>query len=282
MKEMPLWKKNIIKFYNNKLALIGFIFFITIVLASIFAPLLTDFQPDAVDLSSINKPPSDVHIFGTDKLGRDVFARILYGGRVSILVGVKSSIMGALIGTIFGGIGGYLGGKIDSLLIRLAELFSTFPQMILVLLISSIMGQGVFNIIFVFTITGWMTTFRMVRNEFISLKQEPYVEVCRAFGFSNLRIIFNNILRNAISLVIIAVTINVAGFILAEAGLSFLGVGVPSDIPTWGNIINAAKSIEVIQNSWWLWLIPGLIITIFVLSINFIGDGLRDIMDPKQ
>ena len=282
MKPMPLWKRNLKKFYKNKLAFIGFIFFTVILLACIFAPLLTTYAPEAVDLSAMNRPPSAQHIFGTDKLGRDVFSRILYGGRVSIQVGMTGAVFGALIGTILGGIAGYFGGKIDAVLVRISELFSTFPDMIVILLLSSIFGQGVFNLIFVFSVMGWMTTFRMVRNEFMSLKQETYVDVCRAFGFSDSRIIFNNILRNAISPVTVSLSFNVAGFILSEAGLSFLGVGVPSDIPTWGNIINAAKTADVIKNSWWLWLVPGAVITIFVLSINFIGDGLRDIMDPKQ
>ena len=282
MKPMPLWKRNLKKFYKNKLAFIGFIFFTVILLACIFAPLLTTYAPDAVDLSAMNRPPSAQHIFGTDKLGRDVFSRILYGGRVSIQVGMTGAVFGALIGTILGGIAGYFVVKIDAVLVRISELFSTFPDMIVILLLSSIFGQGVFNLIFVFSVMGWMTTFRMVRNEFMSLKQETYVDVCRAFGFSDSRIIFNNILRNAISPVTVSLSLNVAGFILSEAGLSFLGVGVPSDIPTWGNIINAAKTADVIKNSWWLWLVPGAVITIFVLSINFIGDGLRDIMDPKQ
>lgn len=282
MRPMPLWKKNLKKFYNNKLAFIGFIFFTVILLSCIFAPLLTSYAPEAVDLVSMNRAPSSLHLLGTDKLGRDVFSRILYGGRVSIMVGMIGALCGALIGTILGGIAGYFGGKVDAILVRLSELFSTFPDMIVILLLSSIFGQGVFNLIFVFSVMGWMTTFRMVRNEFMSLKQETYVDVCRAFGFSDARIIFNNILRNALSPVIVSLSINVAGFILSEAGLSFLGVGVPSDIPTWGNIINAAKSADVIKNSWWLWVTPGAVITIFVLSINFIGDGLRDIMDPKQ
>ena len=282
MKPMPLWKRNLKKFYKNKLAFIGFIFFTVILLACIFAPLLTSYAPEAVDLSAMNRPPSAQHIFGTDKLGRDVLSRILYGGRVSIQVGMTGAVFGALIGTILGGIAGYFGGKIDAVLVRISELFSTFPDMIVILLLSSIFGQGVFNLIFVFSVMGWMTTFRMVRNEFMSLKQETYVDVCRAFGFSDSRIIFNNILRNAISPVTVSLSLNVAGFILSEAGLSFLGVGVPSDIPTWGNIINAAKTADVIKNSWWLWLVPGAVITIFVLSINFIGDGLRDIMDTKH
>lgn len=281
-KRKSMLKKNIEKLLNNKLALIGLFVFFIILFACIFAPFITKYNPNEVNIDKITLAPSKEHILGTDQLGRDVFSRLLYGGRVSITVGVISSFCGALIGSILGGVGGYFGGKLDAFLVRVSEIFLTFPNMILILLISSIIGQGVFNIIFVFSITGWMTTFRMVRNEFMSLKQETYVEVCRAFGMSDLRIIFNNILPNSLSPVIVALTLNVAGFILGEAGLSFLGVGVPSNVPTWGNIINAAKSLDVIQNNWWLWVTPGLIISLFVLAINFVGDGIRDVMDPKQ
>lgn len=277
-----IWRRNVKKFLKNRLAIIGLVFFLIILIASLLAPFLTSYQPDAIDFSQITKKPSAQHILGTDKLGRDVFARMLYGGRISIAVGVIGATIGAIIGTVLGCIAGYFGGKIDAILIRISEVFLTFPNLILILILSSLMGQGLFNIIFVFSITGWMTTFRMVRNEFMSLKQETYVEVCKAFGLSDTRIIFNNILQNALSPVIVSLSINVAGFILAEAGLSFLGVGVPLDIPTWGNIINAAKSMDIIQNNWWLWITPGIVISVFVLSINFIGDGLRDVLDPKQ
>lgn len=277
-----LWKRNLEKLINNKLALFGVIVLTIIITACLAAPLLTSYEPNSIDLGKIGKAPSAEHWLGTDKLGRDVFTRLLYGGRTSIAIGVISAFLGALLGAVLGGLGGYFGGKLDAVLVRISEVFLTFPDIILIILISSIIGQGVGNIIFIFSITGWMTTFRMVRNEFMALKQETYVEVCHAFGFSDLRIIFNNILQNALSPVVVAFSLNVAGFILGEAGLSFLGVGVPADVPTWGNIINAAKSIDVIQNNWWLWVTPGLTITLFVLAINFVGDGLRDIMDPKQ
>lgn len=275
-------KKAIEKIMRNKLTAIGVLIFLLMLIACILAPILTKYNPNTINMDKLFQAPSREHIMGTDQLGRDVFSRLLYGGRISILVGVVSAVFGALIGMILGGIAGYFGGKIDSFLVRVSELFQTFPNIILILLISSIIGQGIVNIIFVFSITGWMTTFRMVRNEFLSLKQETYVQVCKAFGYSNIRIIFNNILPNSLSPVIVSLSLNVAGFILGEAGLSFLGVGVPSTVPTWGNIINAAKSIDIIQNNWWLWLIPGITISLFVLAINFVGDGLRDIMDPRS
>lgn len=280
--QSSLAKRSWRKMLNNKLAMIGLIIFLIMVLASVFAPLITKYDPSKVDMKNMTLSPSGDHILGTDKLGRDVFARILYGGRVSIYVSVIGAIMGTVIGTILGGIAGYFGGKIDNFLVRLSEVFLTFPNMILILILVSIVGQGVSNLIIIFSITGWMTTFRMVRNEFLALREETYVEVCKAFGISQISIMFKHILPNAMSPIMVSTTLNIANYILQEAGLSFLGLGVPSTIPTWGNIMNAAKSIEILKNYWWLWLSPGLVISIFVLAINFLGDGLRDVLDPKQ
>lgn len=277
-----LMKKNIRKFLNNRLAMIGLIFMLILLFMCVFAPLFTSYDAETVDFTAMRAAPSREHIFGTDRLGRDIFARILYGGRVSILVGVAGAFSGSLIGMVLGSIAGYFGGKTDALLVRISELFQTFPQMVLILIMVAVLGQGLGNLLIIFSLTGWMPTFRMVRNEFLSLKEETYVKVCEAFGMSKMSIMFGQILPNVMSPVIVATTVNVAGFILQEASLSFLGVGVPTTIPTWGNILNAAKSIDVVTNYWWLWLIPGLVITIFVLAVNFFGDGLRDVLDPKQ
>jgi len=210
-----------------------------------------------------------------------LFAQVLYGGRISIYVGVVGAILGSAVGMILGCIAGWFGGKIDAFLVRLSEIFLTFPNMILVLILVAFVGQGVNNLIFIFFITGWMTPFRMIRNEFLSLREETYVEVCKAFGISDLSIMFKHILPNTISPIMVATTINIANYILQEAGLSFLGLGVPITVPTWGNIMNAARSIEVIRNYWWMWFFPGLVISIFVLAVNFAGDGLRDVLDPN-
>ncbi|MEG0168156.1 MAG: ABC transporter permease, partial [Ruthenibacterium sp.] len=187
------------------------------------------------------------------------------------------------IGAVLGAIAGYFGGKIDTLLIRISEVFQAFPQLVLVMMIVAIFNKrGLGNLLFIFVITGWMTTFRMVRNEFMSIKGETYVQVCEAFGMSNSRIMFNQILPNVMSPIIVSTTTNVAFFILQEAALSFIGLGVADSTPTWGNILNAAKSISVVTNQWWIWIFPGLAITLFVLAINFLGDGLRDVLDAKQ
>ncbi|MBQ6734157.1 MAG: ABC transporter permease [Lachnospiraceae bacterium] len=277
-----LWKRNLRKFFNNKLAVLGLAIMLVILFCCIAAPLITDYLPNAINLKELTQAPQSGHLFGTDKQGRDVFSRVLYGGRTSILIGVISSLMGSFIGVALGAIAGYFGGIIDAILVRISEIFSTFPQLILILVLVSIIGPGVFSLIVIFGVTGWMTTFRMIRTEFITLREETYVQVARAFGMSKRTIMFREILPNAFSPVIAATTINVAGFILSEAGLSFIGLGVPSGTPTWGNILNAAKGVDVITNFWWLWLIPGIVLSLFILGVNFVGDGLRDVLDPKQ
>lgn len=277
-----LLKRNVRKFMRNRLAMLGLIVVVIMVFMCVCAPLFTEYDPSKPDFGAQTEPPSAEHLLGTDKLGRDVFARVLYGGRTSILIGVTGAFFGSAIGVILGSIAGYFGGWVDTILIRISEMFQTFPEMILILILGAVAGQGVGNLLFIFAVTGWMTTFRMVRNEFLALRSETYVQVCEAFGMSKSAIMFKQILPNVLSPVIVSTTVNIAGFILSEAGLSFLGVGVPSSVPTWGNILNAAKSIEVVSNYWWLWLVPGAVISVFVLAINFFGDGLRDVLDPKQ
>ncbi len=277
-----LAKRSWQKMLSNKLALIGLVIVLLMTLMAIFAPVLTKYDPNAIDMAMINKAPGNGHLFGTDSIGRDVYARLLYGGRISIFIGVISAITTSILGTIFGLLAGYFRGWIDVLLVRLSEIIQTFPMTILVMVLVTILGPGVKNMILVFTMTGWMTVFRIVRNEVLRLREETYVEVNKAFGISDSAIMFRQILPNTLSPIIVATTINVAFFILEETSLSFLGLGVPTNVPTWGTILNGAKNITVIENQWWLWVIPGAIISIFVMSVNFFGDGLRDVLDPKN
>ena len=277
----PLQKK-VEKLIANRLAIMGLLLVLIITLACIGAPAITKYDPQEINYGAILQSPNSEHIMGTDKLGRDVFSRILYGGRTSIFIGVAASLSGAVLGLIMGALAGYFGGWIDSLFTRLSEIMLTFPNMILILILSAIIGRGVGVLIFIYAITGWMTPFRMIRGSFLSLREETYVEVARSFGFSDARIIFNHILPNTISPLMVTATTNVATYILNEAGLSFIGVGIPIQIPTWGSIMNAAKSIDVVADYWWLWLFPGIVLSLFVLAVNFLGDGLRDAFDPKQ
>lgn len=258
-----LFKKNVKKFMNNKLALLGLLVIVIMTVACIIGAIagvdyVTPHLPD------MKKAPGNGYLFGTDTMGRDLFARVL-------------------IGAILGAIAGYFGGKTDAAIIRISEIFQAFPQLVLVMMLVAIVNKrGLGNLLFIFVFTGWMTTFRMVRNEFVSIKGETYVKVCEAFGMSRMNIMFKQILPNVMSPIIVSTTTNVAFFILQEAALSFIGLGVADSTPTWGNILNAAKSVSVVTNQWWIWVFPGLAITLFVLAINFLGDGIRDVMDAKQ
>ena len=276
-----LLKKNIRKFLRNKLAVFGLAVIVIMTVACVAAMVM------GIDYSTPNPTimkaaPDAAHIFGTDTIGRDLLARVLYGGCYSIFIGVFCAVMSSVIGAVLGAIAGYFGGKADMIIVRISEVFQAFPQLVLVMMLVAILKQrSMGNMLFVFVITGWMTTFRMVRNEFMSLKG-TYVKVCEAFGMSKANVMFKQILPNVLTPIIVSTTTNVAYFILQEASLSFIGLGVADSTPTWGNILNAAKSISVVQNQWWIWVFPGLAISLFVLAINFFGDGLRDVLDAKQ
>lgn len=275
--------KNIVsKLAANKLALLGLFFIVVIILLCAMAPLLTPYNPTKLDFSAQVQPPNAEHLFGTDKLGRDVFTRVLYGGRISILIGLSGALGGMALGVIIGSLCGYFRGPLDAIFVKIAELVSIFPQILLVLVLVTITRQSMMNLIYIFIGTGWVATFRMVRGRFFSLREESFVEACKVFGLSDLSIVFRHILPNCLGPVIVQMTLNTAGFILQEAALSFIGLGVPSGTPTWGNIMNAAREILSIQQYPWVWLTPGLAIALFVLGVNFFGDGLRDALDPKQ
>jgi peptide/nickel transport system permease protein len=277
-----LAKRGIEKFIGNKLALLGLGIVAIIVLACLFAPFLTSYDPSVVSLSERRMAPGGKHLFGADSLGRDVFSRILYGGRMSILISLSGAFGGMVFGIFFGSLCGYFGGRVDAVLVKVSELVAVVPQILINLTLVVIVGQSIRNLIGIFIFTGWIGTFRLTRGRFFSLREESFVEASRAFGIGSLSIAFRHILPNCLGPVVVQFTLNTAGFILTEAGLSFIGLGVPSGTPTWGNIINAAKDIIVITENPWLWIAPGCTIALFVLGINFLGDGLRDVLDPSQ
>ncbi len=277
-----LLKKNIRKFLNNKLAVLGLLVVVIMLVACVVGAIIgVDFSTPHLD--QMKSAPSGTYLFGTDTIGRDLLSRVLIGGCYSIFIGVFCAVVSSVIGAALGAVAGYFGGKVDAVIVRISELFQAFPQLVLVMMLVAILNQrGLGNLLFIFVVTGWMTTFRMVRNEYMSLKNETYVKVCEAFGMSRSNVMFKQILPNVMSPIIVSTTTNVAYFILQEASLSFIGLGVQDSTPTWGNILNAAKSLQVVTESWWIWVFPGLAITLFVLAINFLGDGLRDVLDAKQ
>lgn len=270
------------KIFSNKLSVVGFIIFFIILFMCVFAPLFTPYSDTKADLLNILKGPSAKHIFGTDKLGRDIFTRILYGGRISIGVGFGSAIIATLIGVSLGMSVGYIGGKLDGFVMKISEILMSFPQIILVLILVTITGQSLGNLIFIFSLTGWPSMYRMARSQVLSIREQEYVQALKAFGVGSMRIAFVHILPNALGPTFVNITLSTAMFILQEASLSFLGLGVPMEIATWGNILNVAQDLTILKEAWWIWLTTGTVVTLFIISINFIGDGLRDASDPTQ
>lgn len=270
------------RFRNHKLAMIGLVVFLIVLILAIFAPLVTRYDPNEINLRDKYLAPDSKHLLGTDRIGRDVLARVIFGARVSLLVGVGGVALAGAIGITLGGISGFLGGKLDRVLLKISEIIISFPALILILMLVAIMGQSLRNIILIFGFTGWVGFYRLVRARFLSIREEEFVEALKAFRISTFSIMFRHMLPNTLGPITVNVTLSLAGMILREAGLSFLGLGVPATTPSWGNLMMAAQSMDVVRNHPWLWIAPGLMISITVLSINFIGDGLRDALDPHQ
>ncbi len=267
------------RFRKNPLSVAGAVIILLLICAAIFAPYIAPYNPTHIDIDNILSPPGLRHPFGTDELGRDVLTRILYGSRVSLEVGFVAMGIALVIGVIVGSIAGFYGGKVDSVLMRFVDMMLAFPSFVLILAVISILEPNILTIMAVIGITGWMDVARLVRAEFLSLKERDFVLASKAAGAPNSRIIFKEILPNAMSPVFVAATFGVAGAILIEAGLSFLGIGVQPPAPSWGNILSAGK--DNIEVAWWLSVFPGLAILITVLSYNLVGEGLRDALDPR-
>ncbi len=281
-----LTNRTLRKLTANKLAVLGVVMFFVICLLCFGAPLFTKYSPTAFALREKMQPPSLAHIFGTDQMGRDIWSRMLYGGRISIVVGLGSALGAALIGVTLGLFVGYKGGWLDNLLMKIADIFLSFPQMVLIIIIVALVGQSLQNLIVIFILTGWPSMYRMARSKVLSLKEEEFVQALRAFGISDVKIAFKHLLPNTLGPVVVNITLSTAMFILQEASLSVLGYGVPQEIATWGNIINVITNSGTIRfdwlGYWWMWLPCSIMLILFVLSINFIGDGLRDASDPNQ
>ncbi len=267
------------RFSKNRLAVIGAVIVLLLITVSLFAPFIAPYDPTAINVHDVLSPPSETHLLGTDELGRDVFSRIIWGSRVSLKVGFVAVGIAIIIGIVIGAIAGFYGGKIDAVLMRFVDIMLAFPTFFLILAVIAILEPSIFTIMVVIGITSWMDVARLVRAEFLTLKERDFVGAARAIGVTDARLIFRHILPNALSPVFVAATFGVAGAILIESGLSFLGLGVQPPDPSWGNILTAGK--DNIEVAWWLSLYPGLAILITVLSYNLVGEGLRDALDPR-
>jgi peptide/nickel transport system permease protein len=268
-------------FLRHRLAVAGLAVVLLIALAAIAAPLVATHDPDAVDLRATREEPNGAHLLGTDEIGRDVLSRIIYGARVSLSVGLVSVAIYTLIGTLLGAISGFYGGLVDSLVQRFTDTVMCFPSLVIIIGMVAILGPSVYNVMLVIGLLSWPGICRLVRGQFLSLREKEFVEAARALGARDHEQIFRHILPNAIAPITVSATFGVAAAILTEAGLSFLGLGVQPPTPSWGNMINTAQSAAVLQQMPWLWIPAGLMIALSVLSINFIGDGLRDALDPR-
>ena len=263
----------------NHLALAGGLVVLCLFLVSFLAPWLAPHDPDRIDVTAKLQSPSIQHLCGTDQLGRDVFSRMIWGSRISLKVGFVAVGIATLIGIFLGALAGYYGGWVDSLIMRFVDLMLCFPAFFLILAVIAILEPSIWNIMIVIGVTGWMGVARLVRAEFLTLKSRDFVQAARAMGAGDYRIIFRHILPNSLAPVLVSATLGVAGAILTESALSFLGLGVQPPTPSWGNILTEGK--DNISIAWWLSLYPGLAILITVLGYNLLGEGIRDSLDPR-
>lgn len=264
---------------KNKMAIGSFIVLVLIALVAIFAPMIAPYDPYAQDLTLINQPPSAEHWFGTDDVGRDLFSRVVYGTRISMLVGVVCEAICVPIGVILGALAGYFGGWIDAVISRIIEIFASFPTILFAIAVMFILGPGIMNIFIAIGIIGWTGLARMIRGQIMQLKEKEFIEAARASGASNMKIIFRHLIPNCLSTIIVVITLDIPGDIMLESTLSFVGLGVQPPDPSWGSMISEGRKF-IRQNVWYSFF-PGLAIMLVVLAFNTLGDGVRDALDPK-
>ena len=271
------------RFVRNKLAVAGIALLLLIILVSFSAPLITDHDPTETDVLNVNAEPDDEHILGTNPSGQDNFARLLYGGQISIQIGFYITLIVTVIGVVLGSLSGYYGGRVDSFIMRVTDLFLIFPFLLLVLTVVTIL-EDTSLLIFVVTLglIVWPNITRILRGSYLSLREQEYVLSARAIGASDFRIMRKHLIPNAIGPIIVNSTVVMAQMIILESALSFLGFGIPDPTPTWGKMLEEARNLGVLTQRPFEWFPPGIMIVLTVLSINFIGDGLRDAFDPKS
>lgn len=264
---------------RNRFAVAGAAVVLLMLAVALLAPVIVHYSPNEINAWAVLEPPSLKHWFGTDDLGRDVFSRIIYGARISLLVGFVAAGIAVLIGTILGVVSGFYGGWIDNILMRVVDIMFCFPTFFLILAVITFLRPSIWYIMIVIGLTGWMGVARLVRAETLSIREMDYILAARCIGCSDRRIIFRHILPNAVSPALVAATLGIAGAILTESALSFLGIGVQPPTPSWGNILTSGK--DYIEFAWWLSLFPGLAILVTVLAYNLLGEGIRDALDPR-
>ncbi len=266
-------------FLRDRLAIIGGVIVAALFIVAIFAPVIAPHDPANINTKNMLAPPSLKHLCGTDDLGRDVFSRMVFGARISLTVGFVAIGIATIIGLLIGAVAGYFGGWIDDVLMRFVDLMLTIPTFFLILAVIAFLEPNIYNIMIVIGLTGWMSVARLVRAEFMALKKRDFVMAAKAIGVSDIVIMLRHIMPNAMAPVLVSATLGVAGAILTESALSFLGIGVQPPTPSWGNILTLGK--DNIEFAWWLSAFPGLAILITVMGYNLLGEGIRDALDPR-
>ncbi|MBD8497189.1 oligopeptide ABC transporter permease [Paenibacillus arenosi] len=284
-----LWRQSIKKLRRNRTAMLGFIFIIVMFAACFIAPLFSPYASGKVNLAVMNQAPSAAHWLGTDHLGRDVLTRLLQAGRISLTVGLVSMILSVVIGTVLGAIASYYRGIVDQIIMRIADLLMTIPNLPLLFIIGAILSEWkvptdyrLYIVMLMLSVVGWPGLARLVRGELLSLRERDFMQAADALGLNDRRKLFTHLLPNIFPLLIVVATLSTGGAILSESTLSYFGLGVMPPTPTWGNMIDAANTLIDFEKRPWLWIPPGLAIFATVIAINLFGDGLRDALDPKQ
>ena len=275
--DVGVWGSILNMFRTNRAALLGLVLILLILLTALCAPMIARYDPNALNLIEMRKPPSPDHWFGTDDLGRDVFARVVYGSRISLLIGFVPSLISLVLGTVLGLMAGYLGRHVDTVIMRLADVVLAFPSLLLAMVVMYTLGASLLNMFIALSIINWAGTARVVRAQTLSLKEKEFVEAARSMGVSRFKIVFRHILPNCLPNLIVLFTLDIPGAIMWESSMSFLGVGDPN-AASWGLMVSQGKSYAYMCP--WLILAPGLAILVTVMAFNFLGDGLRDAIDP--
>ncbi len=270
------------RFRRHKLAMGGFVVVCFMAVVAILAPVIAPQDPIVVDVTNVYSPPTRAHLLGTDAVGRDVWARLIYASRISLIVGVAAQSVSLTLAVTLGSIAAYFGGRVDDIVMRFAEIVMMFPGLILIIIIVSFVGPSFVTVMVVLGLVEWPGLSRLVRSQILSLRQWEFVTAARVIGARDSRIMLIHIFPNIVPVLVVSFTLGAAGAILGEAGLSFLGFGVRPPQPSWGNMLNDARSITAISHYPWVWVPPGIAIFVLVMSINFMGDGLRDALDPRM
>ena len=268
------------RFRRHRLALLGFLVILTMAVLAIAAPLVAGYDPAKNDLLAVHRAPGAAHVLGTDGGGRDIWARLVYGTRISLSVGLVAVAISTTLGTLIGSLAGYYRGWVDLSVMRLTDVVMSFPPLLVIISVVALVGPNIYNIMVVIGLLTWPTVCRLVRAEFLSLRERQFVEAARSLGTPDHLVVLRHILPNALGPVVVATTFGVSSAILSEAALSFLGLGVQVPTPSWGSMLQAASSQTALAERPWQWLPPGLAIVLAALSINFAGEGLRDALDP--